>query len=85
MRTVIYHTAPWCAPCKQTKPIAKRLAEKAGVDFREINIDAEQAYIDDIRGVPTVVIVEDEKVSNILGPAEINPRTLNRAILGDPR
>ena len=84
MKTVIYHTAPWCAPCKQTKPIAKRLAAKAGVDFREINVDVEKPYIDEIRGVPTVVVVENSKIAKILGPAEINPRTLNRAILGDP-
>ena len=85
MKTVIYHTAPWCAPCKQTKPVAKRLAEKSGATFREINIDVEEAYIKDIRGVPTVVIEESGVIVEILTPTQINPRSLTKAIVGDPQ
>lgn len=61
MKRVLKFSASWCQPCK----MLSRVIEDAhlSVPVTEIDIDEEfeiaQAY--QIRGVPTLVVLEDEK------------------------
>jgi len=59
--------APWCAPCRATKPTLEKLAKefKGKVDFWAINADEHQQLIQDLKifGIPTVLMVQDGKIS----------------------
>ena len=60
-RKLLIFTAIWCRPCQQLKPYLKDLE-----DFIECNIidtDDDPALTQqyNIRGVPTIVLVEDDK------------------------
>lgn len=60
--------APWCGPCKMIAPIVEELAsEYAGrVKVAKVNVDNNQelAARFGIRGIPTVIIFKDGKVSS---------------------
>lgn len=51
--------APWCAPCRMTKPILEKLAQEyAGrVEFLPINADESRQILEEYRisGIPTVM------------------------------
>lgn len=59
--------APWCAPCKMTKPILEKLAEeyKGRVDVSFINADKSQDIIQHfkIMGIPTMIAFRDGEVA----------------------
>ncbi len=56
---VVDFWAPWCAPCRTTRPILEDLAEEfAGrVDFLAVNADQAREVVQahGIRGIPTVM------------------------------
>lgn len=58
--------APWCMPCKMTKPILEKLAQEyAGqVDFIAINADDSREVLEQYRviGIPTVMAMRDGEV-----------------------
>lgn len=58
--------APWCMPCKMTKPILEKLAEEyaANVKFLAINADKslELLHQFQIVAIPTVLALRDGKV-----------------------
>jgi thioredoxin 1 len=60
---VVDFWAPWCAPCRATKPILEKLAnEYAGrVDFIPINADDSHDLVQQlgILGIPTVLIFQN--------------------------
>ena len=64
--------APWCAPCRMTKPILAKLAEEYSdrIDFLPINADETQEVLQQYRilGIPTVVAFRNGKeVGRITG------------------
>lgn len=58
--------APWCVPCRITKPILERLAQEYStkVDFLAVNADEAREAVDQFRvtGIPTVLALRDGKV-----------------------
>lgn len=67
MKQVILFSAQWCGPCKAYKPSFSKISEehkdKALFEIRDVDTD-ESALEYKIRGVPSVVIVEDGKEIN---------------------
>ncbi len=63
---VIDFWAPWCVPCKVTKPILDKLgAEYRGkVKFRAINADQHPQLLQALKimGIPTLLIVRNGKI-----------------------
>jgi thioredoxin 1 len=61
---ILYFTADWCNPCKQTKPIVEELnREQIMAKFFIIDVDSEIEMAQDfeIRSVPTFVVMKDNK------------------------
>ena len=64
MKMILYFTADWCGPCKQTRPIVEELnREQIMAKFFIIDVDSEIEMAQDfqIRSVPTFVIMKDNK------------------------
>jgi thioredoxin 1 len=62
MKMILYFTADWCNPCKQTKPIVEELnREQIIAKFFIIDVDSdiEMAKDFEIRSVPTFVVMKD--------------------------
>ena len=61
---ILYFTADWCNPCKQTKPIVEELnREQIMAKFFIIDVDSEIEMAQDfeIKSVPTFVVMKDNK------------------------
>lgn len=75
MITVKRFTAPWCAPCRALAPVLKSLeTEMPDVKFEVVDIDAspDEASLNNIRSVPTVLVLRDDVVvSSLVG---LNPK-----------
>ncbi|HBY08744.1 MAG TPA: hypothetical protein DEH22_13530 [Chloroflexi bacterium] len=70
--SVIDFWAPWCGPCRSTKPILDQLAKEfAGkVNFLAINADDHPDLIRELKilGIPTVMTVDGKKqISRMTG------------------
>ena len=62
MNMILYFTADWCGPCKQTKPIVEELnREQIMAKFFIIDVDSEIEMAKDfeIRSVPTFVVIKN--------------------------
>jgi thioredoxin 1 len=61
---ILYFTADWCNPCKQTRPIVEELnREQIMAKFFIIDVDSEIEMAQDfeIKSVPTFVVMKDNK------------------------
>ncbi|MBN1452586.1 MAG: thioredoxin family protein [Anaerolineales bacterium] len=65
--TVVDFWAPWCAPCRMTKPVLEKLAGeyKDEVDFWPVNSDEHQGLLQELKiyGIPTVLLIQDGKIA----------------------
>ena len=62
MKMILYFTADWCNPCKQTRPIVEELnREQIMAKFFIIDVDSEieMAQKFSIMSVPTFVVMKD--------------------------
>ena len=78
-----YYTAPWCMPCRQKKPAARKVAAQMGAEFIEVNVDEPGAYIPSwVLGVPAVEIVDDKRARVIaqLSPDMVTAATIRKAL-----
>ena len=83
-KKIIWHTAPWCQPCKQLKPVAKKIASRADAEFHEIDVSVQEPLIPEITGVPTAVITSGSgEILQVLAPNFINADSLRKALLDD--
>ncbi len=74
---VVDFWAPWCAPCRMTKPILEKLAleYKDKVDFLPINADDSRDILEEYRitGIPTVMAFSNgELATRITGSRDEN-------------
>lgn len=64
---VVDFWAPWCAPCRITKPVLEKLAKEYHdkVDFWPINSDQNQELLRELRimGIPTVLLIRDGEIA----------------------
>lgn len=61
---ILYFTADWCNPCKQTRPIVEELnREQIMAKFFIIDVDSEIEMTKDfeVRSIPTFVVMKDNK------------------------
>ena len=70
--TVIDFWAPWCVPCRRTKPILDQLGQEyAGrVNFQAINADEHPELMRELKvlSIPTLLIVDHKKeISRMTG------------------
>jgi thioredoxin len=72
--TVVDFWAPWCAPCRITKPVLEKLAREYQdkVDFWAINSDQTQGLLQELKiyGIPTVLFIQDGKVTGRITGAQ---------------
>jgi thioredoxin 1 len=64
MKMILYFTADWCNPCKQTRPIVEELnREQIMAKFFIIDVDSEIEMAQDfeVRSVPTFVVMKDNR------------------------
>jgi thioredoxin 1 len=59
MKKIVRFTASWCGPCKMLAKTLEEVDSKLPIEVVDIDIHPEVAAEFGIRGVPTLVIVED--------------------------
>ena len=64
---VVDFWAPWCIPCRMTKPILEKLADEYqdSVDFWPINSDENQELIQELKvyGIPTLLLIQNGEIA----------------------
>lgn len=57
-KTLLLFTAPWCAPCKASKPaLDSFMADHPGiVEVIDVQADPEAAFAHDVKSVPTILV-----------------------------
>lgn len=62
--------APWCGPCRMMNPILAEASESLAGKVRvaKVNVDEEPRIADafGIRGIPTLVLIKEGKVIDVL-------------------
>ena len=65
--TIVDLWAPWCAPCRMTKPVLEKLASEYRdvVYFWPVNTDENQGLLQELKvyGIPTVLLIQDGKIT----------------------
>ena len=62
MKKIKYFGATWCGPCQTFKPIIKEIASDGyNVEFIDIDENEQEALSYGVRGVPTTIILENNK------------------------
>ena len=62
MKKVIRFTASWCQPCKMLAKTLEDVQTNLPIEIVDIDKDSDTAIEYGIRGVPTMVMVEDGTV-----------------------
>ena len=59
MRKILYFTASWCAPCKALSPIMDSLQGQINFDKIDVDSNTDLSTQYGVRGVPSLVLVEN--------------------------
>jgi thioredoxin len=66
--------APWCGPCRMTKPVLEKLAREYQdvVNFWPINSDEHQELLQQLKiyGIPTVLLIQDGEIAGRITGAQ---------------
>ncbi|MFJ9671111.1 thioredoxin family protein [Streptomyces sp. NPDC101221] len=57
--TVVMFGAPWCAPCKKTKPILERVCDSLGLDLEYVDVEFSDSRANDVTAVPTIRVYDE--------------------------
>ena len=66
MKKIVRFTASWCGPCKMLAKTLEEVESKLPIEVVDIDTHPEVPAEFGIRGVPTLVIVEDNVASKRL-------------------
>jgi thioredoxin 1 len=61
MKKILRFTASWCGPCKMLAKNLESVKTEVPIEVVDIDVHPEMATEFGIRGVPTLVMIEDEK------------------------
>lgn len=65
-KQLLKFSATWCQPCKMVGPIAEEVSNELGIELITYDVDddnaGEQAVKYGVRGVPTLIYLEDGQV-----------------------
>ena len=68
MRKILYFTAAWCAPCKALSPIMDSLQGQINFDKIDVDTNTDLPAQYGVRGVPSLVLVENgNEVGRLVG------------------
>ena len=68
MRKILYFTAAWCAPCKALSPIMDSLQGQINFDKIDVDTNTDLSAQYGVRGVPSLVLVENgNEVGRLVG------------------
>jgi thioredoxin 1 len=75
MKQILYFTGTWCQPCRVLGPIMESLKGKINYDKIDVDDNPDLTVKYKIRGVPTLVLIENgiekNRVSGVLQSPEI--------------
>jgi len=77
MRKILYFTASWCAPCKALSPIMDSLQGQINFDKIDVDSNTDLSTQYGVRGVPSLVLVENGKEVNRLTGIQSKESILN--------
>jgi len=68
MKKILRFTASWCGPCKMLAKNLEQVNLNLPIEVVDIDVHNEMAVEYSIRGVPTLVMIEDNKeIKRIVG------------------
>ena len=68
MRKILYFTAAWCAPCKALSPVMDSLQGQINFDKIDVDTNTDLSAQYGVRGVPSLVLVENgNEISRLVG------------------
>ena len=68
MRKILYFTATWCGPCKALGPIMDSLQGQINFDKIDVDSNTDLSAQYGVRGVPSLVLLEnEEEIGRLVG------------------
>ena len=68
MRKILYFTATWCGPCKALGPVMDSLQGQINFDKIDVDTNTDLSAQYGVRGVPSLVLVENgNEVGRLVG------------------
>jgi len=77
MRKILYFTAAWCAPCKALSPVMDSLQGQINFDKIDVDSNTDLSTQYGVRGVPSLVLVENGSEVNRLTGVQSKESILN--------
>ena len=77
MRKILYFTAAWCAPCKALSPVMDSLQGQINFDKIDVDSNTDLSAQYGVRGVPSLILVENGKEVNRLTGVQSKESILN--------
>ncbi|MGQ9530431.1 MAG: thioredoxin family protein [Candidatus Bathycorpusculaceae bacterium] len=75
-------TLPTCAVCPAAKTIAREVAEKFGISFREVNMATEEGFkeglVYDIVSAPTIMLENEVIVRGLISRERLEEEVVKR-------
>jgi len=68
MKKILYFSAAWCAPCKTLSPVMDSLQGQINFDKVDVDTNTDLSAQYGVRGVPSLVLVENgNEVGRLVG------------------
>ena len=77
MKKILYFTAAWCGPCKALSPIMDSLQGQINFDKIDVDSNTDLSTQYGVRGVPSLVLVENGSEVNRLTGVQSKESILN--------
>ena len=68
MKKILYFTATWCGPCKALGPVMDSLQGQINFDKIDVDTNTDLSTQYGVRGVPSLVLLEnEEEIGRLVG------------------